>query len=294
MFSFWCNCDADEEAPEGFAASILVGEFAEAASETFGVSHADPTRNKVKSVSKVEMLPSPDPHRRAGQVRTLLTHPPGSRKVDCTPQPVNTVEMFPSPNPHRRAGDGTLKPVNQVETLPSPNPHRRAGDGTPEPVNKVETLPSPDLHRRTGDGTPKSVSTPTSDPHRRAGQLCTHLTPPLGERAVARYRVDEQAGCFILELGEGFDVSLISCHVSDIEDIYQISDGEACFPASILASIALHERNSLLMLVMRDPVSQKPISICLLEESRCGLQAFLSRLGKLLSTHAKDKMTRSN
>jgi len=271
MFSFWCNCDADEEAPEGFAASILVGEFTEAASETFGVSHADPTRNKVKSVHKVEMLPSPDPHRRAGQVRTLLTHPPGSRKVDCTPQPVNTVEMFPSPNPHRRTGDGT-----------------------PEPVNKVETLPSPDLHRRTGDGTPKSVSTPTSDPHRRAGQLCTHLTPPLGERAVARYRVDEQAGCFILELGEGFDVSLISCHVSDIEDIYQISDGEACFPASILASIALHERNSLLMLVMRDPVSQKPISICLLEESRCGLQAFLSRLGKLLSTHAKDKMTRSN
>merc|ERR1719330_728691 len=82
----------------------------------------------------------------------------------------------------------------------------------------------------------------------RRGQVCTHITQTTAERTTARYRVDEVSRRFVLHLGEGFDLPQISCHVSDIEDIYRIIDGEECFPPCVLASLAPHERDTLYMM----------------------------------------------
>jgi len=125
------------------------------------------------------------------------------------------------------------------------------------------------------------------DVPRPTWRACTHLTQPMGQRALATYHVDEGTGKFQLQLGEGFDLPWLSCHVSDIEDIYRISDGDLCFPPRILAGLTACERDTLFMLVLRHPASLEPMSICLLEASPCGLEDTLSLLGRLLRAHFK-------
>mmetsp|Transcript_116475 Transcript_116475/g.370481 ORF Transcript_116475/g.370481 Transcript_116475/m.370481 type:complete len:100 (+) Transcript_116475:310-609(+) len=82
----------------------------------------------------------------------------------------------------------------------------------------------------------------------------------------AEYRIIESEGKLVV----GFDTEIgrceEDCSVATIEDIFQIADGEDCFPLPVMATISTAERKGLLMLVYSGEDGDERL-LCLVEES---------------------------
>lgn len=81
------------------------------------------------------------------------------------------------------------------------------------------------------------------------GCRCTHIMHHTGERSTATYRMEKNLRCLVVTLGHGMTKTEVYCPVANIEDVFQIIDGEACFSPQVILSLTAEERERTFRLV---------------------------------------------
>lgn len=113
---------------------------------------------------------------------------------------------------------------------------------------------------------------------------CTLLSEYGGARIQARYYIDKEICTFTLSFVFESQPLEVVCPIPCIEDIYQVDDGDDCFPPGVFNSIAPNEQDYLFMVVFSDTFAldvRKNTgfnSLCLLEETKEGRDRLLEQL----------------
>jgi hypothetical protein len=80
---------------------------------------------------------------------------------------------------------------------------------------------------------------------------CVVIDEETGAHMQAAYHVDALTRTLNINVHREGTVQVLSCAVELIEDIYQIEDGEECFPSQVLEKLTHGERGGLFMIISR-------------------------------------------
>lgn len=109
-----------------------------------------------------------------------------------------------------------------------------------------------------------------------AGRKCTRFADGTGTPVAAEYCIDDATGRMILTTGPHVE----DIAVASIEDIFQMADGEGCFPRTVSSKLSFGEHAALFMLVYKDGHGKEHF-VCLVEESEVAKDELLNYLNVL-------------
>mmetsp|Transcript_39413 Transcript_39413/g.126363 ORF Transcript_39413/g.126363 Transcript_39413/m.126363 type:complete len:177 (-) Transcript_39413:57-587(-) len=89
----------------------------------------------------------------------------------------------------------------------------------------------------------------TAEKGTKEGGPCMLIDEETGECMAAEFIVDALRRHFVLQVFSEGARQEMSCPIEDIQDIFQIEDGDDCFPAPVLKVLGPEQRPGLFMLV---------------------------------------------
>mmetsp|Transcript_55765 Transcript_55765/g.118794 ORF Transcript_55765/g.118794 Transcript_55765/m.118794 type:complete len:221 (-) Transcript_55765:203-865(-) len=137
------------------------------------------------------------------------------------------------------------------------------------PYSPADTDLDPDLEVAYAHSGSASCFSPSIDAFARSaakGRKITLFSEAAGTRFTGSYQVLEKSGKMLVYVDTETGRYVEEFSISDIEDIFQMVDGDDCFPPAVMSALTPEEHDSLFMIVYRGP-SQEDHILCLLEES---------------------------